>query len=391
MNLLDWLLVVLVLAYGVSGYWQGFVTGASATLGLLVGGGLGILAVPLVLGDLGPSVGVSLAALACVLLTATIGQALGSLAGTRARRRIPWRPVRWLDAIGGAGLSMAAVLVIAWVLGYAVSGTKLPSISDQVRESSVLSRVDAVMPDAVEVVFGAFNQVVDSDLFPSYLQPFASEPIVDVATPDRRVLSRAGVDTASASVVKLTSDASACQRRIGGSGFVYADDRVMTNAHVVAGVAEPSVSVGDEQLSATVVVYDPALDVAVLAVQGLDAPALDFDHTAETGDMAAVLGYPENGPYDSQPARIRAQQTLRGPDIYDEGTVVRDVYSIRSLVRSGNSGGPLVSPRGRVLGMVFAASLSQSDTGYVLSAAQVSELADQGIAASQPVSTGDCT
>ena len=390
MNILDWLLVVLTLAYGISGYWQGFVTGATATLGLLFGGALGIVLVPLALGQLAPSITVSLGALMCVLVSASIGQALGSVAGARARDRITWKPARSLDAIGGAALSMVAVLVVAWALGYAVSGTKLPSISDQVRQSNVLSRIDAVMPDGAETVLGAFNKVVDSNLFPRYLEPFASEQIVDVPKPDKRVLKRTGVLAAEGSVVKVTGDAVDCGRSIEGSGFVYSDDRVMTNAHVVAGVDEPTVTVGDERLGATVVLYDPDLDVAVLAVDGLDAESLRFDDTAESEDSAVVLGFPENGPYDVQPARIRSQISLRGPDIYDEGTVVREVYSVRALVRSGNSGGPLVSPRGRVLGVVFAASLSDTSTGYVLTADQVAESARQGVQATDTVSTGDC-
>jgi hypothetical protein len=389
-NLLDWLLVVLTIAYGVSGYWQGFVTGAAATLGLLVGGGLGIVLVPLLLGGFAPSITLSLGALVCVLVSASVGQALGSFVGARARDGITWKPARSLDAIGGAALSMVAVLVVSWALGYAVSGTKLPSISDQVRGSSVLARIDRVMPDGAERVLGAFNRVVDSNLFPRYLEPFADEQIVDVPRPDARILQRRSVETAAASVVKITGDATACERRIEGSGFVYAEERVMTNAHVVAGVADPFVQVGDQRLAATVVVYDPQLDVAVLAVEGLDAPLLEFDLGAETEDPAAVLGYPENGPYDAQPARVRTEQSLRGPDIYDGGTVVREVYSIRSLVRSGNSGGPLVSRRGDVLGVVFAASLTDASTGYVLTAEQVAERAEQGASATGEVSTQDC-
>lgn len=390
MNVLDWLLVVLTLAYGLSGYLQGFVTGATATLGLLLGGAVGIVAAPLVLGSFSPSITVSLGALVCVLVTASIGQGIGSVAGARARDRITWKPARLVDAIGGAALSMGAVMVVSWALGYAVSGTKLPSISDQVRGSDVLARIDAVMPDGAESLLGAFNRVVDSNLFPRFLEPFASEQIVAVPKPDRGVLERPGVTAAAESVVKVLGAASACDRRIEGSGFVYSDDRVMTNAHVVAGVDDLTVTAGDTRLRATVVLYDPELDVAVLSVDGLDAPALEFDPSAESEDIAAVLGYPENGPYDAQPARIRASQSLRGPDIYDEGTVTRDVYSIRALVRSGNSGGPLVSPRGRVLGVVFAASLSDTGTGYVLTADQVSDRAAEGQDAGDTVSTGKC-
>ncbi|MDQ3629327.1 MAG: MarP family serine protease [Actinomycetota bacterium] len=389
MNALDVLLLLVTAAYGISGYWQGFVTGAAATVGLLAGGTIAVLLAPVLLDGFEPSISLSVGVLVGVLLAASLGQAVGSFAGARARERITWRPARSLDAAGGAALSMVAVLAVAWVVGYAVSGTRLPAVSDQVRDSAVLSRIDSVMPGYADQVFGAFNQVVDTNLYPRYLEPFTAESIIEVEEPTQRVLRRAAVVQAGASVAKVLGNAE-CGRRIEGSGFVYARDRVMTNAHVVAGVDAPTIEIGEDTYDAEVVLFDPQLDVAVLAVDGLDAPSLDFDTLAEPGDAGAVLGFPENGPYDAQAARIRAEQTLRGADIYSEGTVSRDVFSVRSLVRSGNSGGPLVSPRGSVVGVVFAASLSDMDTGYVLTAEQVGDSATAGVASDDATSTGDC-
>jgi S1-C subfamily serine protease len=285
---------------------------------------------------------------------------------------------------------MVAALSVAWALGYAISGARLPVIADAVRSSAVLARIDKVMPDSADQVLSAFNRIVDTNLFPRYLEPFAPERIVEVEAPNAKVLRQPGVQQARASVVKILSESAACGGTVEGSGFVYAPGRVMTNAHVVAGATDPVVVVGNETLDATVVVYDPDLDVAVLTVEGLRAPALRFDTSGESGDSGAVLGFPLNGPYDPQPARIRAEQRLRSPDIYDEGTVTREVFSIRGLVRSGNSGGPLVSSRGEVYGVVFAASLTDSTTGYVLTADQVSDDAKAGRTAADEVSTGDC-
>lgn len=389
-NTLDVLLVIITIGYGLSGYWQGFVSGLAATMGLLAGGASGIWLVPSFLDRLNPSVGVSMAALFGVLLLASLGQALGAYAGSRARERITWRPARSIDAIGGAVLSMAAALTMAWALGYAISGARLPVIADAVRASVVLSRIDTVMPDNAEDALSAFNRIVDTNLFPRYLEPFAPERIVNVDAPSDKVLRRPDVKQARESVVKVLGESVQCGRMIEGSGFVYAADRVMTNAHVLAGVSEPVVVVGERPLDATVVVYDPALDIAVLAVEGVAAPALDFDSSGGPADSAAVLGYPENGPYDAQPARIRSEQRLVSPDIYDENTVTRQVFSIRGLVRSGNSGGPLVSSRGDVYGVVFAASLSDSSTGYAITAEQVADDARAGQASGQEVSTGDC-
>jgi S1-C subfamily serine protease len=164
----------------------------------------------------------------------------------------------------------------------------------------------------------------------------------------------------------------------------------MTNAHVVAGVTEPTVEVGGERLSARVVLYDPNLDVAVLAVDGIDRAPLRFDVTGAAGEDAVVLGYPENGPFDARAARIRSQITMRSPDIYDQGQHLRQAFAIRGLVRSGNSGGPLVSTNGAVLGIIFAASVTDSSTGYALTADQVSAVAARGRDSSDRVATGPC-
>jgi S1-C subfamily serine protease len=164
----------------------------------------------------------------------------------------------------------------------------------------------------------------------------------------------------------------------------------MTNAHVVAGVSDPVVIVGDDEVPATVVHYNEDLDVAVLAVDGLSRPFLRFDRNGRERQPGAVLGYPQDGPYDVQAARIRTEQRLRSPDIYGNGTVVREVFSIRALVRPGNSGGPLVDADGEVLGVIFAASVSDRDTGYALTAEQVRESAARGVTSEREVSTGDC-
>ena len=389
MNVLDWFLVVLVLAYAVSGYWQGFISGAFATGGLLLGGLLGIWVAPHLLGDAAPALWVSLAALFVVLICASFGQAVLQYAGARIRDRIKWQPVRALDAVGGAALSMVAVLVVSWALGVAVSGASLPWVSKQVRESEVLGRVDEVMPARAVTALNSFNDVVGESFFPRYLEPFAKERIVEVGPPPGRVARDPEVRAAAASVLKIRGENS-CNRGVEGTGFLYSPTRLMTNAHVVAGVDDPAVIVDDQEVPATVVYYNEDLDVAVLAVDGLNRPFLKFDNGGEERQAGAVLGYPQDGPYDVQGARIRSKQRLRSPDIYGDGTVIREVFSLRSLVRPGNSGGPLVSEGGAVLGVIFAASVTDSDTGYALTSEQVRESAAQGVTSDREVSTGRC-
>jgi S1-C subfamily serine protease len=388
-NLLDWLLVVLVLTYALSGYWQGFITGAFATTGLLLGGLFGVWLAPTALGDAEPSVFVSLGALFIVILCASLGQALLQFAGARIRDKITWQPVRAVDAVGGAALSAVAVLLVAWALGVAVSGSGISGITGQVRDSTVLGQVDRALPAAADNVLGAFNDVVGSGFFPQYLDPFAPERIVEVGPGPKRLLSDPDVAAAEASVVKIRAT-NRCGRGVEGSGFVYADGRVMTNAHVVAGVSDPSVEINGDSVPAEVVHYDSDLDIAVLALDTTDLPTLSFDTAAEPREGVAILGYPQDGPYDVQVGRIRAEQRLRSPDIYGDGSVIRSVFSLRGLIRPGNSGGPIVSSAGDVVGVVFAASVTDPDTGYALTAEQVGRSAVTGVASDDEVGTGDC-
>jgi S1-C subfamily serine protease len=282
-----------------------------------------------------------------------------------------------------------AVLLVAWALGVAVSGTRISGITPMVRESEVLAKVDETLPGDASRVLQTFNNVVGTTFFPRYLEPFAPERIVAVAPGDRRMLTDPDVVAAQPSVLKVRG-ANGCGSGVEGTGFYYAPGRLMTNAHVVAGVTRPEVEVAGSTVVASVVLYDPDLDIAVLALPDVGVPQLPLDRTAEAGDNVAVLGYPEDGPYTVEPGRIRSEQRLRSPDIYGEGTVIRQVYSLRGSIRPGNSGGPILTSAGEVAGMVFAASVSDADTGYALTATQLAESAARGVTRASPVDTGAC-
>lgn len=389
MNSLDIALIVIVLAYAVSGYAQGFVVNLIATMGLLLGGLVAIAVVPRVMDDATQDLGSSLLALGLVIAAAAIGQAIGTLVGAELRTGLRWRPLRWLDAVGGSVLSIVAVLVAGWALGYSVSGTSIPYLASASRSSAILQHVDDVMPPRATSVLRSFNDVLDTNLFPRYIDPFETEQITEVGPPDEKTLQQPGVQEARGSVVKILGQAR-CNRGIEGSGFSYAPGRIMTNAHVVAGVTSPNIVINDERIATRVVLFNKDLDIAVLAADNVQLPPLDFDLSGSKGDSAVILGYPENGPFDARAARIRERIDLRSPDIYDNGQVVRDTFSVRGLVRSGNSGGPLVSTDGDVLGMIFAASISDKSTGYALTADQVAASARKGISSSAAVSTGGC-
>ena len=393
MNLLDWLLLVLVLAYAVSGYWQGFVTGAFATAGLLLGGLLGVWLAPVALGDADPSLLVSLGALFIVILAASLGQGVLQWGGAKIRDRITWQPVARASTRSAEPHSAPARSSSSpgrWASPCRAPGSTGSRRWCAARWSS--PRSTRCCPSAPAELLDAFNDVVGTSFFPRYLEPFSPERIVDVKPGDARMKRDPDVTRAGSSVLKVrgTND---CGRGIEGSGFVYAADRLMTNAHVVAGVDNPQVVVGDDTTDATVVFYDSDLDIAVLEFDSGAIPVLPFtplDQAAQPKDPIAILGYPLDGGFDIESGRVRAKQTLRSPDIYGDGAVIRDVFSIRGLVRPGNSGGPIVDSAGQVVGVVFAASVTDDDTGYALTADQVRDAADEGSVSETEKSTEGC-
>ncbi len=397
MNALDVLLLFAAVWFAVVGYRQGFVVGMLSVVGF-VGGGLGaVYLLPLVWDEVGaggePGVAGAVAAVLVVILCASVGQALTTHLGNRLRERITWSPAQALDATGGALVNVLAMLLVAWLIGSALATSTLPTIGREVRGSRVLLGVSQVVPERANTWFTDFSSILTQHGFPQVFSPFAGEPITEVPPPDPSLVDDAAVAAARESIVRVAGTAPDCGKMLEGTGFVYAEDRVMTNAHVVGGVEEPTVQVGGEGqvYPARVVLYDWERDVAVLDVPGLDAPALEFaSGDAESGDDAVLAGFPESGPYDVRPARVRDRFEANGPDIYRRGTVSRDVYSLHATVRPGNSGGPLLTPDGEVYGMIFAKSLDDGSTGYALTADEVRKTAERGRAADQPVDSQAC-
>ncbi len=392
MNLVDLLIVALAVAYGVAGYRNGALAGALSFGGFIGGALLGAqLATPL---------GTRLAhgqaqvpvAVVCVLVIALAGQLLGVWIAGRLRSKITWHPARALDSGLGTVLSVVGVLVVSWMLAVPLASSPFPGVSREVRSSAVVHSIDAAMPGPVREVYSSLRQVIDRTGFPEVFGALQPSRILGVDPPDSALARSAAVTKARPSVVKIRGVAPSCDRASEGSGFVYAAGRVMTNAHVVAGTRQVTVYAGSRQYAARVVLYDPETDIAVLSVPGLDEPVLNFAPSAPAGGAdAIVLGYPEDGPFDAQPARVRDQETARGNDIYGDRTVTRQIFAIRALVRPGNSGGPLLDPSGRVLGVVFATAVDSSDTGFVLTAKQVASDASTGRTASAAVGTQGCT
>jgi S1-C subfamily serine protease len=249
------------------------------------------------------------------------------------------------------------------------------------------------MPEQASTWFADFSSVLAQSGFPQVFSPFANEPITEVQAPDPALVGSPVAARAKQSIVKVVGTAEDCGKVLEGTGFVFADRRVMTNAHVVGGVDEPTVQIGGEGrlYDAKVVLYDSQRDIAVLDVPDLKAKPLQFaEDDARSGNSAIVAGYPENGAYDVRSARVRGRIDANGPDIYRRDTVRRDVYSLYTMVRQGNSGGPLLTPEGKVYGVIFARSLDDAQTGYALTADEIRDDITLGRTANQQVDSQEC-
>jgi S1-C subfamily serine protease len=388
---LDLALYALAAAAAISGWINGAAASGFALLGVAIGATSGLLVAPHLVRELDSPVGRLAAGLAVIAVMVIIGQVAGVTIGRAARRYISGAGARLLDSTVGAVFQAAAMLLVAWLVAIPLAAQEGPGLGKAVRGSSVLAKIDDVAPEQLQRIPDAFTSVLGTTGFPDILGPFGTTPMQEVPPPDPVLAGSEVVASVQPSVLKILGRAESCSRALEGSGFVAAPGLVMTNAHVVAGTGSVRVVVGDEELDADVVVYDPAVDIAVLRVPGLQAPVLPFaDNRARTGDDAIVVGYPGNGPYRPDAARIRERVTLRGPDIYREATVEREVYILRGAVREGNSGGPLISPEGQVVGVVFGAAMDAADTGYALTVEQVLPLLESAVDSLAPVPTGSC-
>lgn len=387
---IDLIIVLIVVVAASSGLRQGAVASALAFLGVLLGAVAGILIAPHLLVHVDDGRLRIFAGIALIVVLVVIGEVAGMVLGRAARSGIHSPGARAVDSVVGAGLQSVAVLVAAWLLAIPLTATTQPAVSAAVRGSQVLGTVDDLAPDWMRAIPSEFSALLDTSGLPEVIGPFGRTPIVEVEAPDGTLLEGAVPAALQPSVTRINGVAPSCQKALEGSGFVVAPERVMTNAHVVAGTAAVTVDTASGPLDASVVLFDPAVDVAILAVPGLRAEPLAFaERAAESGEDAIVLGYPGGGPYTASAARIRETLDLQGPDIYRSGTVEREVYTVRGNIRQGNSGGPLVDPQGNVLGMVFGAAVDDSDTGFVLTASEVSRQLS-AVGATEPVATGAC-
>lgn len=379
MTVLDWAIVAFTLALALWGYRQGLIVGAMTLVGFGLGAFAGSRLGPLVLSQGSESPYAPLcAALGALLAGALTAVAVESFAlGLRAK--VIRRPVLHLaDGAGGAALIASVALGVAWVFGaVALHAPGTAQLRGDVQESVILRSLNQVLPPSGPVL-NALDRVDPA--------PSVTGPSAPVARPDAAIAADPDVLTAGAAVVRVLG--TACGLGVEGSGWAVRPGLVVTNAHVIAGSEDTAVTTqSGVELDATPVYYDPVDDLALLRV-GVDLPTLSISAERDSGADAAVLGYPENGPYAVAAARLGETRPTISEDSYGKGPVERTIVALRGAVRSGNSGGPLVDARGRAVGTVFAATTTGPPGGFAIPAEDVR--AALGATAAS-VSTGTCT
>jgi S1-C subfamily serine protease len=382
---IDWLIVAFTVVMATVGWRQGFVAGAFALVGFAGGAFLGSRIGPALLHDGSSSPYAPLVSLIGAVTGGSIFAGIFESVGYVIRRAVPVPGVRTLDGVLGAVLSAAIGLGLAWLAGAVLLQTPgVRQLRRDIQRSEILQRLNTILPPSGPIL----NALARFDPFPNIDGPQA-----DVPAPSAAVARDPEVRAAGASVVRILG--TACGLGIEGSGWVAADGLVVTNAHVVAGEDDTVVQergVG-ARLDATPVAFDPKNDVAVLRVSGLSGAArpLTLLESPPVGASAAILGFPQNGPFSVRAARLGQTRVVVSEDAYGNGPVTRSMTTFRGVVKPGNSGGPVVDTDGRVLATVFAQSTqTKRHGGYGVPNALVRQAIVAAQTAHGGVSTGPC-
>jgi uncharacterized membrane protein required for colicin V production len=387
--LLDVLLVLLLLGYLLYGFRAGLLRSAFPIVGVIAGGVAGILLLPVLTG-LVPDPGWRIAAsIALVVGLIAVGNSVGAALGGIVSSTIARGPFRIVDRVLGGALTLVVAALVTSMVATGVGTMGVPFLSRALAESGVLRTIESLTPDPVTGAMAQLRSLVIDDGIPLITDAFAATmeppavPDVDTGGP--------GLQEASRSVVRITGNAFACGQSQTGSGVVVAPGRVLTNAHVVSGVDAPVIeSPIDGTAEGRVVYFDPVDDIAIVAAEGLAAPALQTSPTLAPGSDAVVDGYPLGGPFASRGAEVLSVQTFDVADIYGDAESPRNVYTLAADVEQGNSGGPLLTTDGEVAGLVFAKSATTENVGYAMTMEELSPVLSQAPALGEPVSAGTC-
>jgi hypothetical protein len=376
---LDWIIVAFTVLMAVWGYQQGLIAGGLSLVGFAAGAFLGSRLGPLLLEDGSHSPYAPLSALLGAVLVGGLFASGFELLGFHLRRRLGER-IGLLDGLGGSVLVGCLGLFLVWIGGaVALQTPGARELREPIQRSAILQELNEVLPPSGPIL----QALARFDPFPSISGPSANVP-----APDPKIARDPDVAAARRSVVRVLG--TACGLGVQGSGWVAGRGIVVTNAHVVAGQDDTTVQVRGEGpgLDAQAIWFDPRNDLSILRVPGVSGlPRLAMNANADSGTTAAVLGFPENGPYTVAPARLGGTSTVITQDAFGRGPVERTITSLRGQVLPGNSGGPVVDRAGRVLATIFAAATGRQRTGYGVPDSLVRDALGE---ARGPVDTGPC-
>lgn len=368
-----------------NGFSRGFWLSLAQYVGLLLGVIVGAAAAPALLDYLGITSPVArpLGGVLVLIIGGSLGSSIGFAAGQPIRHRILRERVHSItDSVAGAGLSAVAVLIMCWFLGVTFSNGPSPDLAYLLQRSTVLHALDSVAPRPPGFLTRVQNILANVSFPPVFA---GLEPTLPGALPIPSSVDTPGIKSAASVTVKVVG--TGCGGLVTGSGFPVGDGLIVTNAHVVSGTTDHRIQTVDGAvLPATVVYFDPEVDLAILSVPDYNGPILSFA-TGDRGTTGAVIGYPGGGPERVEPAVIDGAVTAEGRDIYNSNLVTRQIFVLQSIVRPGNSGGPLVDTNGRVLGIVFATSASDPQQAYALTDAEISGDLQKGKNSATPVNT----
>lgn len=383
---LDVLLVIMLAGYVGYGFRNGL-SRTGFTIGGIVAGVIAAFFLAPVIANWVPFPFLRLAATVLVVIGfVALGHALGSAIGRGIRRGIERGPLSGIDRVLGAIVTGIVAALVASMVSFSVGQLGVPILSRAIAGSTFLRIVGTLTPDPVEAFLAQIRGAVVDRGIPIFTGALDGQPVIPQIDTGSLPLN-----AAAQSVVRITGNAYACGQSQSGTGFVVSDDRIVTNAHVVAGVTEPVIeTLAGQSLTGSIVYFDPLDDLAVIAVPGLDATALPLTTTLPAGTDAAFEGYPYGGPFTSGAADVISISTAQVPDIYGGGRHDREVYTLAADVREGNSGGPLLTLDGAIAGVVFARSGDTADVGYAMTMAELDPVAAQAAGLSATVSSGDC-
>lgn len=384
------LVAVFILAL-VIGWHQGAVSTILAILGIVLGLFIGVPLAPMAMAQVDGRASKVVLGLGVLVVLAAIGHAVGTVAGQSLRNVIRSPLAVGLDSSLGAIVQSIASVLVIWMIAVPLAAAVPGQFADMVRESKGLNLVDEIAPKELGDVFGGIIRQLRDDGMPAIAPPFGYKQEIPDEPADPGVISQEVVDGIRPSIVRVMGEAPQCERLLQGTGFVVAPDLILTNAHVVAGATTVRLETVVGMADANVVHFDPLDDVALLRTTDLPLEPMQWaDAEAMPGDDAVVLGFPESGPFKATPARVSEDIIIRGPDIYSSTRHERRSYVLKADVRHGNSGGPLITPQGQVLGLVFGAGVNNDQTGYALTHEEVQPHIDESLENYAPVGTEQC-